>query len=294
MNVLNRCASLLKNGADNWKDKIDVQLVLVSPDMAELFLRGNEGNYRAMRNPHKRKMVADMVSGDWSFTNATIAFDVDDRLVDGQHRLSAIVESGTSQWFLIVRGMPIGSQKNPAIDTGARRSVSTHLHNQGVANSNVVASAARMLWLLKDSSATRSGSVRAASDTKVARMITGNPSIVDAAVATSRCRKVAKPSVVTAWYWIVAKVNAELADECILILSGSQESSTTHPFAKCREVFLQSLADKKVGGMKPDVQFRYLMSAWEKALDGATTKLLRPVNAIRIPDAAEVELQRLA
>lgn len=292
MQVLNRCG--VSNGdASDWKQQIRVELRLITPEIAADFLRSNDGNYRAMRNPHKRKMVADMVSGDWSFTNATIAFDVDGRLVDGQHRLGAIVESETSQWLLVVFGMPSGSQSNPAIDTGARRSVATHLQNKGVGNSNVVAAAARLLYRLKDGRATRAGSTREASDTKVARMIANTPSISDAVAATVSCKKIATPSVMAAWYWIASKENLGLANECVGILSGAIESSTVHPFAKCREVFLQSLANKKALGMKADVQLRYLMSAWEKALTGTTAKLLRPVSVIKIPDSADIELQRL-
>lgn len=294
MQVLDRCVSSRMNGVENWKEKISVELILVTPELAEKFLRANSGNYRAMRNPHKRRMVSDMLSGDWSFTNATIAFDTDGNLVDGQHRLDAIVESGMSNWFLIVNGMPVGSKDNPATDTGARRSVATHLHNQGVGSANVVASAARLLYRLRDGRASRNGSSREASDTKVARIIASTPTIELAAEATSSCRRIAMPSVITAWYWIVSKENEALADQCVAILSGAGESSTVHPFAKCRDVFLQSLSDKKRGAMKADVQIRYLMSAWEKAVAGATTKLLRPVSVIRIPDAADVELQRLS
>lgn len=77
------------------------ETVAMTPAMAERFLARNEGN-RLIRR-YKVEAIADAIRrGEWETTHQGIAIDPDGRLIDGQHRLSAI---GTSS------GRPPGSPR---------------------------------------------------------------------------------------------------------------------------------------------------------------------------------------
>jgi hypothetical protein len=77
-----------------------------------------------------------------------LAFDTDGNLIDGQHRLLAVIESGQSQFMLVVRNVPKSVQE--VIDAGAARSGADALKLSGRVDSNhpAVAAAARIaiLW----------------------------------------------------------------------------------------------------------------------------------------------------
>ena len=49
--------------------------------------------------------VKDLEDGVWRLNGKTITFDANGRLLGGQHRLHAVVQSGKSLTTLVVRGL---------------------------------------------------------------------------------------------------------------------------------------------------------------------------------------------
>lgn len=261
---------------------------LVTPEMAAKYLECNTRNYRKLRRHVVAKYAADMKAGLWTLTTGGIGFDVKGELTNGQHRLSAVVESGVACYFVIVRGLPDGASQDPNEDTGSRRQVSTHLTSIGVKNGTTVASTARLLLNLRQGHKhIRTGTNTAFSDAMVAQAIANCQAIEEAASATRNTWRVATASVVSVWYFIAVCEDKDLADQCVQILSGQTESTTTHPFIKLRDALLSARADKSVrGGMENDLQLRFFMSAWEKAKANESVKLLRPATTLRISSQA--------
>ena len=68
------------------------------------------------------KYAVAMLDGDWHNIGDPIRLDERGRLSDGQHRLSAIVESETVQEFTVMEGVPL-EQTIMAVDMGRKRSV---------------------------------------------------------------------------------------------------------------------------------------------------------------------------
>lgn len=99
---------------------IRTKMVLVTPKMANKWLGKNTGN-RQLREGVVDKLASDMSSGKWMLTHQGIAFNCDGTLLDGQHRLHAVVESSTSQWMPVTVGLPRESVS--AIDDNLKRTV---------------------------------------------------------------------------------------------------------------------------------------------------------------------------
>lgn len=97
-----------------------VTIERVTPRMAEQWLNANKCN-RSLRAGVVEKYTVDMRTGKWLKCTAPIVFYDDGELADGQHRLYAIIESGTTQEFIIVRGLDRASGLN--IDTGLARTL---------------------------------------------------------------------------------------------------------------------------------------------------------------------------
>lgn len=90
----------------------------ITPKKAEHYLNKNTCN-RALREGVVERYAADMKAGKWTECAAPIVFYDDGSIADGQHRLYAIIESGTSQNFFVRHGFPKTASLN--IDTGAHR-----------------------------------------------------------------------------------------------------------------------------------------------------------------------------
>jgi hypothetical protein len=97
-----------------------IPVELVTPKMAEAWLDKNTNN-RSLREGVVEKYAHDMKHGNWTHCTAPIAFYEDGSIADGQHRLFAVVESGESQEFIIVRGLNKRDGLN--IDRGVPRTI---------------------------------------------------------------------------------------------------------------------------------------------------------------------------
>lgn len=85
--------------------------------------------------------------GEWVVTGETIVFDELGVLVDGQHRLKAIKDSGVSAWVIVVRGVQsVAAQE--ATGAGRRRTLNTQLQIRGESNSVNLAAAITYVWKL--------------------------------------------------------------------------------------------------------------------------------------------------
>lgn len=94
------------------------EMKTITPELAAEMLKKNEGN-RPLSSSVVRKYVDAMTRGDWQETHQGIAFGENGRLLDGQHRLAAITQSGIAQRMLVSTGIP--DRSFMIFDAGSRR-----------------------------------------------------------------------------------------------------------------------------------------------------------------------------
>lgn len=107
------------NGAPP-RPNITTDLVLVTPALATELLSRNLKN-RRVRTRRVTAFIAILRAGRWESHHQGIALDVEGNLLDGQHRLMAIRDSGVSAWMNVSRG--VSRTAYHYIDTHATRSV---------------------------------------------------------------------------------------------------------------------------------------------------------------------------
>lgn len=95
-----------------------ISVEMFTPDDALEILCKNDIN-RALNNDVVRVYNTDMQTGDWSVCPGAICFYENGQLADGQHRLNALIESGHSALFIVMRGLTRKDGFN--IDTGRPR-----------------------------------------------------------------------------------------------------------------------------------------------------------------------------
>lgn len=125
---------------------IKQSIMLVTPELAAQWLLLNLNNRPVSANRVKQ-YVNDMLNGRWLLDGTPIRFartDAGPVLLDGQHRLQAVVESGVSVHFLIVEG--IDPEAQIVMDTGMVRTPGNTLSIEGVPNGQRVAGIARLVY----------------------------------------------------------------------------------------------------------------------------------------------------
>lgn len=90
----------------------------VTPALAEQWL-GTMAHNRKLSGQLVERLASMMKQGLWVFDGSPVRFNVDGELVDGQHRLWAIVEAQYEAEFLVLRGVP--REAMATMDTGKRR-----------------------------------------------------------------------------------------------------------------------------------------------------------------------------
>lgn len=100
------------------------EVAVITPAMATRWLEANTRN-RPLSDTTVKTYAADMAAGAWHITHQGIGFDVDGMLLDGQHRLSAIILANVPVAMLVTRGLPRNAQD--VIDAPRVRSVKDQL-----------------------------------------------------------------------------------------------------------------------------------------------------------------------
>lgn len=101
--------------------EITFQVIDVTPALAEKWLKSNDKEQRHLREGVVDTYASDMRLGRWKLTHQPIAFNEAGVLVDGQHRLHAVIASGCTIRFVVAAAM--GLSVHDPIDRGAKRSI---------------------------------------------------------------------------------------------------------------------------------------------------------------------------
>lgn len=126
-----------------------VKLVTITPDVAARWLEQNTHN-RTVSDPIVMRYARDMQEGRWVSKNGeTIKRAADGTIVDGQHRLYAVLMAGVAVQMLVVENVELSAQST--VDTGRARSFSDVCAINGTSYSHSVAGASRWWrWYIHD------------------------------------------------------------------------------------------------------------------------------------------------
>lgn len=188
-------------------EKVNATIEDVKPETAETWLGKNDRN----RNVRQRLVLSyarDMESGNWQLTGEAIKFSRTGRLLDGQHRLHAVVLSGRTIKLLVVRGLP--DRVQDVIDSGAARTAGDALRLRGEALYSSLAAAARLAILYNEFS-NLSGADLRPTHAEILRFVDENPDIKSATdMAVGFRNAIDVPvSVLTVACWVLARVDPD-------------------------------------------------------------------------------------
>lgn len=131
---------------------MNTTLQMITPEFAlEVLTKNNQSN-RRLKQSWVDRLARDMSNNAWVLTHQGIAFDETGTLLDGQHRLAAVVKAGRAVQMLVTVGVPCSHRVNgttikafDAVDQGSQRQAGEILRMHGFANSNRLAAVCRTL-----------------------------------------------------------------------------------------------------------------------------------------------------
>lgn len=128
------------DGLISQKNTVRTEVKLVTPEMAKNWMTGNTMN-RRINKSYVTHYARQMVNGLWTLTGEPIIFSNSHKLLDGQHRLLAVIESNTPVEFLVVFNVQEECFKD--INTGKNRTVGDIFSITGIKNYNNIAAGLR-------------------------------------------------------------------------------------------------------------------------------------------------------
>lgn len=122
---------------------MNIELVKVTPEMAAQWLGRNDHN-RPLNKRLVNDYARDMAAGSWTLNGEAVKIAEDGTLLDGQHRLAALVQANVTVEMVVVAGLDPATQET--MDTGRKRSFNDVLSIRGVVNAASVAAVAKRMW----------------------------------------------------------------------------------------------------------------------------------------------------
>ena len=127
------------------ENAVECKVINMTPELASHYLSNNPLN-RPVSQKRVSQFAGMMSAGQWALNGETIVISATGRLLDGQHRLAAVVEHGGPVQMLVATGA--NDSTFSTIDIGAKRSSGQIVGIHGVTNSNMTAAAAGILYRL--------------------------------------------------------------------------------------------------------------------------------------------------
>ena len=253
----------LRNAAKIFGTDQDIvaEVVTITPEQATQWLRCNKNN-RPVRRRHVAFLADEMVHGNWQVNGQAIIIADDEQVLDGQHRLLAIIEAGRPVQSMVVYGITPEAFKT--IDTGAVRTgadaLALHFHETNSASIKCVATAVQ--WC-KSLEACSLHSKLKTSNTDVIAYVKSHPSLLQCAETLQSYPKDARPlslGLGTALYEMFARKKADLADKFMRDLYTGESLVRTDVEWLLRQAFIRDA--QRTSKLPATARVRMVIKGW--------------------------------
>jgi hypothetical protein len=251
-----------------------VSIVEVTPALAREWLGRNTHN-RNIRPTGVAALVRDMRAGRYLLTGQGITFDRNGVLIDGQHRLNAIIEADVTVPLVVLRGADPDAQM--AIDVNKKRTYPDHLALAGRTNATTRAAILRRAMLWERGIFVNQGGAFTPTYAELDAFESTRPLINSAVEFAMHLRRELgmPPSIGGVAFYVFAGIDYDAAVDFLGRVADGENISRTHPAYAFRSRFTKEQAQ---GGRIPESELlALLIRAWNAYRTGSElTKLQLP------------------
>lgn len=247
---------------DMFKPSPQVKITLITPDKAAQLLENNTHN-RKVSTLNVRKYATAMTQGKWHANGDPIRIDKDGRLLDGQHRLQAIIQSGIEQTMVLITNLD--PECFTTIDTGRLRNLSDILSIEGHSKYvTLKAAGIRFIYELcqgKEASAI-SGGVKLSHEEALAfaRSLDGYYSEIDDLGRLTVAVKLLGSQAAASLYYLLGLVNRRMRNDFFRYLDTGADMPRKHPVLVLRGKLISTRGEGS--GRASDI-VPWVLSAWK-------------------------------
>jgi hypothetical protein len=243
-----------------------VKLIKITPEWAAELLQRNTRN-RPINMKHVDRLAKEILGGRWKVNGDTICLN-DERIIDGQHRLHAIVQANVTVETLVAFDVP--SDVFDTKDVGKRRSAGDTFSVAG--EQNACRLAASLIMIDKYMTGRVESSV-AYSNTEMEVLLLKYPEARSSIQSTLGKKGLITPSVLDACHYLFSRKDPVLADEFVeKVLKGAGLEEGTPWYVLRERLVNNSLSKAKLSKA-------YLMAicikAWNHVRAGTKVRYLK-------------------
>lgn len=246
-------------GASDPTNGVRARMVTLTPKLAAQLLQKNTHN-RSVSHPRVRQYAADMRKGQWAFNGEAIKVSADGQVLDGQHRLLAVIDADRAIETVLITGLPNAAQET--MDQGRARTLADVLKLRGEQSYTALAAATRMVCLYeRDEVPFKAAFVDAPTVHGCLHTLEHNPGLRDSVkLAEQLSRSALLPvSSVAGLHYLFASVDETDAGDFMTKLLRGENLDRHSPVYILRDRLLVDLREKL---LTPRIKLAFTIRTW--------------------------------
>ncbi|MCI0754775.1 ParB/RepB/Spo0J family partition protein [Teichococcus vastitatis] len=227
----------------------------ITPAIAEAYLMHNTRN-RKIVAAHVDAIARDIRAGNWMMNAQPICFSRSGRLLNGQHRLSAVIQAGEAIEVPVMRSLP--EEAYDTYDIHAKRGPQLGVAFDSFGDKPLIAAAAVLLWKRE----LKPTGIRNAKPTpaEVMRIVEQHPRLLEMRTFGRKMIEFGRGSVLAYAAYCIERDNPELGQVFLDRFETGADLPRGHLILELRKR-MQSLRRERAS---QDEQLRELLSAWAR------------------------------
>lgn len=253
---------------------ISVQTVTITREVAEVLLGQNRHNRKISRG-NLASVKHALTRGEWKLNGEAVKIATDGTILDGQHRLVAVADTGIPIETVLITGLPHETQET--MDTGKSRSLSDVLTLRGY--TGTVPLAATLAAIIRAEEYSLRGAVQTSlkypvSNAQALARLESEPQIAQIAQDTKKFGRIGLPGkTASLLYYVFSKIDAEDCEFFFNKLYTGEGMERGNPILTLRNTLIASKSTK--GEKNPVYILAITIKAWNKFRAGESAQLLR-------------------
>lgn len=240
-----------------------IEIMEVTPVLAAKWLKKTRLN-RALSRGNVEQLMAALQRGEWKTNNDAICFNVEGNLINGQHRLHAIVNTGMSVRIAVMRDCDTDAFDVMDVCNKAR-SVADVLSITGVKNANKVAALLNCLHKYLQTGSPTSG-IRGLSGPQALEWYRADSDAILETIAKwnhyqKSLAQMVRPAVAQFFDLVFHKVHPNYASEFMLEFTG-RKAQTDSPVHALRERLVRQLQDNSTLAFDQEAVAAITIKTW--------------------------------
>ena len=249
---------------------------LITPATAEVLLKKNTMN-RVLRPMKLSEYERQMKAGLWKEeTGEAIKIATDGAIIDGQHRLTALIKANVSLMFLFITGLE--KDVFTVIDSGAVRTSGDVFHIAGIENARNIAAGIRTYYMLNVGNK-QFHFMRGLSSTEALSLYNKKPDFWQAAYTMAigwygKSARILSPSLFAGFYAFFYDIDNDDAFEFMSYLGDGIDLSLENPIRLLRDKLLFAKLNPKFNLIQ-SVKTSMIIKTWNHFRNKTTLKILK-------------------